>query len=254
MAVIFGKEVVIIFLMKSELSGLTAVFDLDGTLVADCFPTEVKRLSQSISKAIGVEINPDEFLKTWKERMKHLMAVHEVDPVISSMACGELLEKYGLNCRDGEGKRIFLDFLKILYNDPIVALCEGAIPAIEAAGEGDRQVLIGTIAKKGWTDRKLVRSGLKQFFTNGNVFCFDIHVHKKFQWESFLSHYGLSAEEMFIVGDTYAADIEPLLALGVKRAFWVNNGKISDEEFLSREAPETVTKLLTVGELADLLK
>lgn len=240
--------------MKPELAGKRAVFDLDKTLVEYTFEPAVLDFARSLGEMVGEEIDGQGLMREWHYIFNDFRPLLMVNPIVTTVTATVLMERHGLDQRSREGRELLYNLNRTVYNTPAAGmrLCPGALPAVRAAHANYPDSLIGTIAREGWTKRvKLARTELIEYFSNGNVHCFDVNYPKAGQWSEMLSKYGLLAEELYVVGDNLHADILPMLALGVPFGFWVNNGVLSEAEFARVEVPEGVIKLRVIGDLVE---
>lgn len=193
--------------------GIKAVLmDMDDTLV-DTSYLFISRM-QRFANFVGTNSNitADRAFKVMRETIGGLRDIYKVDPTLLYIA-GKMAAQTGNVDFNSKGYREAYEHLTDVYHlSPPVF--EGVHDALEIfKGTGMRLGLV-THASVEWTNIKLTRSGLGDFFDM--VYCIDtLHEKNAQEWRNALRIAGVSSQEVIVVGDSWTSDIAPAVSLGV---------------------------------------
>lgn len=176
-----------------------------------------------------------------------------VNPAIMRVAVHITAKREGLNLRD---QRINLAMERIdnLYGRDVPVVFEGAKEAVALINATGRKSILMTHAEENWTRVKLAGAGFVGAFEQ--VVCFSVDQPKSGQWGEQFEKLSIKPEELLVIGDNLAADIEPVVVLGA-RAIWVTNEKLKvfgaevtkEDVMEKRGLKERIIEVSRVGEV-----
>ena len=195
------------------------LFDMDSTLVktTEGFRESINEFCQWVKEESGSEDEAEEIQRKFLEIYGPLRAEFGVYPVISEVIAENVRRQYGL-AEDERYEQAVKELMEI-YRSPF-EICGGAKEMVEVVfGSGVRTGVV-TIADDEWTKIKMREYFFGKF---EGQYCIDTMGKKDVAaWKKGLERFGVEAEKVMVVGDSWWGDIVPALELGVKKVVWIN--------------------------------
>lgn len=207
------------------------LFDMDSTLVetTEGFKRYITEFGDWIRGKSGSSDRAEFIYEKFFSAYKGLREEFGVYPTISEVIADNLRKEYGL-VKDEEYEVALMRLMKV-YRDPFKE-CQGARKVVELVMASGIRTGVVTIAGEEWTQVKIREHFFGQF---EGYYCVDALGKKdKWAWKRGLDKFGIQADEVMVVGDSWWSDVVPALQLGVNRVVWVNedNEDYQDERVL----------------------
>lgn len=227
--------------------GITTVcWDFDDTLIdtANLFNQamiDAGKILLFSNSAKGVNIKPRRVKNLKEEVMEDILwqlrSDFGVKPSIMEMTILLTAKQLGLKSGSPQVDQA-VERVKQIYKRDVPTIFAEAVESLDLLNRtGIRSILI-THAEEEWTLIKRLKTGLIGKFER--IICFSIDYPKSIQWEKHIKNLKLEPQRLLIIGDNFAADIQPTVKLGA-RAIWVINKRprvcdsVSHQAVMSKE-------------------
>jgi len=237
----------------------SVLFDLDDTLVETTSVFRVAMLSACRILLSGevVDYVPDELRQpnglnrsVMNVVVQKLRPEFEVNPAIMVVTVRLTAQRLGLGwddeCVDSAIERIRRIHMEV---PPFFPGAVETVNMINATGVGS---VLATHSEKPRVRRILDKTGLAGRF--GEIICFDVNQPKFEQWEAELGRRGIDPRLSLVIGDSFEADIKPMVLLGAKAVFVGGSGRGDNGEAIKDLDEKQKGQVLRVSEIGQVVE
>jgi FMN phosphatase YigB (HAD superfamily) len=200
------------------------LLDLDDTIcpTRSLFQWKIHDVCQFLYQAY-----PKKLPQHWKQEIQvindQLFEKHGVNPNCWNFLVNDLKKANSIS-RDTTNK--ILKIFNSIYSTPLSFL-PGAEDGLTFLKKTNQPIGIVTHANRDWTWKKYNWLGLDRFVDWDDVYVVDENGHKTADsWNNSINYFRLKTNECVGVGDSPRSDINPLMSIGVRHCFLIDDSNL----------------------------
>lgn len=200
------------------------LLDLDDTIcpTRSLFQWKIHDVCQFLYQAY-----PKKLPQHWKQEIQvindQLFEKHGVNPNCWNFLVNDLKKANSIS-RDTTNK--ILKIFNSIYSTPLSFL-PGAEDGLTFLKKTNQPIGIVTHANRDWTWKKYNWLGLDRFVDWDDVYVVDENGHKTADsWNNSINYFRLKPNECVGVGDSPRSDINPLMSIGVRHCFLIDDSNL----------------------------